>query len=173
MPEKLDIYDRNRNLTGKIALRTQEDALDDGEFIVALRAWVINHEDKILFTRRSFNKTQPGRWEPTGGLLTAGETSLQGIKRELKEEIGLEVNDDEITLLETKVEIEEHEKVNIFRDIYLVRKNITEKDLNFSDKEVIDAKFITIEEMIAMIDNDESFEWLRSFEHTYKQICKR
>ena len=31
----------------------------------------------------------------------------------------------------------------------------------------------TIEEMINMIDNDQSFEWLRSFEDTYKEICKR
>lgn len=173
MSEKLDIYDKNRQKTNKTIYRDEDVLLNDNEFIVALRAWVINYENKILFTRRSFNKTQPGRWEPTGGLLTSGETSLEGIKRELKEEIGLKVLDNEIELLNTQVETEEHEKVNIFRDIYLVRKDITEKDLNFSDNEVIDAKFITIEEMINMIDNDQSFEWLRSFEDTYKKICKR
>ena len=173
MSEKLDIYDRNRHKTNRTVFRDEDVLLNDNEFIVALRAWVVNNENKILFTRRSMSKTQPGKWEPTGCLLTSGESSLEGIKRELKEEIGLSVNDDEITLLETLVETEEHEKVNIFRDIYLVRKNITEKDLFFSDNEVIDAKFITIEEMIETIDNGESFEWLRSFEITYNKIFKR
>ena len=94
------------------------------------------------------------------------------MKREIKEEIGLDIKDNEISLINTQVEIEEHEFVNILRDIYLIRKDITEKDLVFADNEVIDAKFLTIEELIGYIDRGESFEWLRSFETTYKEITK-
>lgn len=172
MPEVLDVYDINKNKIGKIIPRIDHEPLLDGEFIIALRAWIINRENKILFTRRSLNKTHPGKWEPTGGLLTSGEDSLSGMKREIKEEIGLDIKDNEITLINTQVEIEEHEFVNILRDVYLIRKDITEKDLVFADNEVIDAKFLTIEELISYIDRGESFEWLRSFETTYKEITK-
>jgi 8-oxo-dGTP pyrophosphatase MutT (NUDIX family) len=91
--EKLDVYDKKRNKTGRIIFRDEDVLFNDNEFIVALRGWVINNDNKILFTRRSLNKTQPGKWEPTGGLLISGETSLEGIKRELSEEIGLTVLD--------------------------------------------------------------------------------
>lgn len=170
MSEYLDVYDINRNKLGKTIERTSDEKLEDGEFIVALRAWVVNKDKKILFTQRSMTKTQPGRWEPTGGLLTSGETSLEGVKRELKEEIGLDVENNEIQLLETIVETEEHENVNILRDIYLINKDITLDDITFVDNEVMDAKFITIDEMITYIDEDKSFEWLRYFEKIYREL---
>ena len=50
MSEKLDIYDKNRQKTNKTIYRDEDVLLNDNEFIVALRAWVINYENKILFT---------------------------------------------------------------------------------------------------------------------------
>ena len=53
MAEFLDIYDINKNKLGKTMPRFDHDPLPDGEFIIALGAWIINKENKILFTRRS------------------------------------------------------------------------------------------------------------------------
>ena len=96
----------------------------------------------------------------TGGLVVSGETSKQGIKRELKEEIGLDIEEDKIRLI--KEIVEENEKLNFFRDIYLIKEDINLDELSFND-EVIDAKYVTIEEFSKMIENNESFEWLKYF----------
>ena len=160
MAEKLDVYNIDKKRTGKVIERKQGVTLNNGEYIISVQCWIVNSEGKILLTQRSLNKNNGGKWEPTGGLVISGETSKQGIKRELKEEIGLEIEDNKIRLI--KEIVEENENLNFFRDIYLIKEDINLDELSFND-EVIDAKYVTIEEFSKMIENNESFEWLKYF----------
>ena len=107
-------------------------------------------------------------WEPTGGLVISGENSIQGIKRELQEEIGLNVSDNELFLVKEK--IEEEENCNSFRDVYIIKKDIDLNELHFYDGEVINAQYVTIEKLSYMIEQGESFEWLRYFIDLYRKI---
>lgn len=160
MAEKLDVYNIDKKRTGKVIERKQGVTLNKGEYIISVQCWIVNREGKILLTQRSLNKNNGGKWEPTGGLVISGETSKQGIKRELKEEIGLEIEDNKIRLI--KEIVEENENLNFFRDIYLIKEDINLDELSFND-EVIDAKYVTMEEFSKMIENNESFEWLKYF----------
>ncbi len=160
MAEKLDVYNTEKKRTGKVIERKQGVTLNNGEYIISVQCWIVNSEGKILLTQRNLNKNNGGKWEPTGGLVVSGETSKQGIKRELKEEIGLDIEEDKIRLI--KEIVEENEKLNFFRDIYLIKEDINLDELSFND-EVIDAKYVTIEEFSKMIENNESFEWLKYF----------
>ena len=160
MAEKLDVYNIDKKRTGKVIERKRCVTLNKGEYIISVQCWIVNREEKILLTQRSLNKNNGGKWEPTGGLVISGETSKQGIKRELKEEIGLDIKDDKIRLI--KEIMEENENLNFFRDIYLIKEDINLDELSFND-EVIDAKYVTIEEFSKMIENNESFEWLKYF----------
>ena len=50
---------------------------------------IIKDEENLLIVKRSENDSlYPGAWEFPGGHLEDGETLKQGLKRELKEEIG-------------------------------------------------------------------------------------
>lgn len=138
MVEKLDIYNREKVRTGKIVERREAVKLNKGEYILAVQCWIINKQGKILLTQRRLNKTHGGMWKPTGGLVISGENSIQGIKRELQEEIGLNVSDNELFLVKEK--IEEEENYNFFRDIYIIEKDIDLNELHFNDGEVINAK---------------------------------
>ncbi len=61
-------------------------------FVVAAHG-IIRNEDKILATRRSAtNDYKPGVWDFPGGKVEAGETPEAGLRREIKEETGLDVN---------------------------------------------------------------------------------
>lgn len=166
MIEKLDVYDKEKKRTGKIIERKQGVTLNKGEYIISVQCWIVNSEGKILLTQRSLNKTHGGMWEPTGGLVISGETSKQGIKRELKEEIGLDINDDKIELI--KEIVEDNKDLNFFRDIYLIKTDIDLKELSFKDNEVMDAKYVTIEEFSKMIENNEAFDWLDYFKELFK-----
>ena len=104
--------------------------------------------------------------EPTGGLVPSGEKSKDGAKRELKEEIGITVDDNDLILLKTNTE---KGNVNVFRDVYVINKDIQINDLEFIDSEVSDAKYVTFEEFKNMIDKGEAFKWLEWF---YEEYCK-
>lgn len=60
--------------------------------------------------------------------------------------------------------------MSFLRDIYLVNKEISLENIKFSNGEVIDAKYVTINEFNNMIKNGETHEWLEYFNELYKKI---
>lgn len=164
MYEKLDIYDINRNKTGKIIERKEGVTTLFNEYILGVQCWIINSNNEILLTKRKADKKDGNMWEPTGGLAQSGEKSLDAVKRELKEEIGITVNDDDLKLLKTNIDIG---NVNVIRDIYIINKDISINDIKFIDKEVSEAQYVTFEEFKTMIDNGEVFKWLEWFFREY------
>jgi len=155
--EKVDIYDRERKPTGKTKVRYQ-DSLEIGEYFIAVQALIINSKCEILISKRTEKKKKyPSLWECTQGVVVSGETSIQGILRELKEELGIVLEEKEAILLKTEM------TENKFKDIYLFKKDIEIEELKFSKDEVTDAKWVDIdtfteiikaEEMVPKIDID-------------------
>lgn len=52
---------------------------------------LIDREDRFLLTSRPEGKVYAGYWEFPGGKLEAGESVAQALKRELHEELGIEI----------------------------------------------------------------------------------
>lgn len=67
---------------------------------------VIIHEDRVLIARRG-NPPMKGHWGLPGGLLEVGETLLEGVAREAREETGLIVQP--VELIELLERIHRHE----------------------------------------------------------------
>jgi 8-oxo-dGTP diphosphatase len=61
---------------------------DDKTQVIAA---VIKRDDKYLICQRALNDRYGGMWEFPGGKLKANETFLDATKRELKEELGIQV----------------------------------------------------------------------------------
>ena len=85
MYEILDIYDKYCRKTGRTIERKEGNTLKKDEYILCVHCWIINSDNLILLTQRRKDKVKGGLWECTGGCVRAGETSIDGIKRELKE----------------------------------------------------------------------------------------
>ena len=94
-----DIYDKDRNLTGRTHRRGTP--WRKGEYGLVVCVWVYDGEGKLLLTRRAPQKSFAGTWENSGGAAQAGETSRQAISRELYEETGIRAEPDEFVLMET------------------------------------------------------------------------
>jgi mutator protein MutT len=65
-------------------------SLQDMPFVVVAAA-IIFHNGKLLLTRRKLDAHQGGLWEFPGGKQEKGETLEQCLRRELKEEIDIDV----------------------------------------------------------------------------------
>ncbi len=83
-------------------------------------------------------------WEPTGGLVQSGENSMDGAKRELKEEIGISVDDNDLILLKTNTEkglgifyLNPEKASDIFFKIDVSKLRITENSYFFIPNENI------------------------------------
>ena len=59
---------------------------------LAAKAFIIDSHDKVLIVKRADNDIQkPGIWELPGGRLEDGENPQRGLVREIKEEVGLNI----------------------------------------------------------------------------------
>ncbi len=58
---------------------------------IAVKALIVDSGRVLLIKRNEDDEHCPGIWEVPGGRLTDGENPLEGLKREVLEETGLEV----------------------------------------------------------------------------------
>lgn len=61
------------------------------EAAIHVVAGLLQRDGRIFLTRRPPGTYLAGKWEFPGGKLMAGETALAGLRRELREEIGIDV----------------------------------------------------------------------------------
>ena len=80
--EKRDLYDKDKNLTGKTIYKNFP--IPKGYYILVVLIFIQNSEGKFLIQKRS--KLKNGKFATTGGHPKAGETSIEGAITEVKEE---------------------------------------------------------------------------------------
>lgn len=164
--EIIDLYNKNKEKLGKTFVRKQDKLLED-EYYLLEQAWILNSENKILLTRRSLNKSYGGMWEATAGHVKAGETDLEGMQREVHEELGLNIEKNEFKFIKSLI------RKQAILDVWVVRKDINLKDLKLKNDEVTGAKFVSISEFKEMLNNNEIVENLTYFIDIYYQICNQ
>lgn len=121
MQEWNDVYDENRQLTGRVHLRGTP--WQPGDYGLVVCVWVYDGLGHLLLTRRAKGKSFHGTWENSGGAAKAGETSRQAIARELYEETGIRAKEEEFEFLYT-----ERDR-NTFYDFYCLKRCIPLKEI--------------------------------------------
>ena len=147
MDEYRDVYDKNRVFQNRTILRG--DKFKEGEYYVCCEVWLKNSKGELLITLRNPNKKAGGLWEFIGGGVLAGETTTQAAVREVKEEIGVDLTDNDLTYFL------EYKQRNYFMDIYLVNKDADVQTLILDKNETINAKWVSKAELQIMIANNE------------------
>jgi 8-oxo-dGTP pyrophosphatase MutT (NUDIX family) len=102
------------------------------------QVYTINENNEILVTKRHQDKTFPLLWEITGGSVIKGESLLEGAKRELEEETGIKVNEEDLHLIYKTTSGD-----SLYRSfITFIKTN--EQIITLQDEETIDYKWIPI-----------------------------
>lgn len=136
--ELVDLLNNRKELTGETCERN---AVPDGKYRLSIHIWIINDKNEILIQQRSANRKKfPNMWTNTGGACVAGETSIETVFRELKEELDITPNIDNLELIAS------YKREKDYVDVWVLRQNVNITDLKFNDNEVQDAKWVTIED---------------------------
>lgn len=138
-----DIYDGQRNLTGRVHKRGTP--WKPGEYGLVVCVWVHDGKGNLFMTRRAPQKSFAGTWENSGGAAQAGETSLQAITRELFEETGIRALPEEFELLDSDRD------QNTFYDFYCLEKAFALDAVKLLPGETDDAKWVSFAQVHQMI----------------------
>jgi 8-oxo-dGTP diphosphatase len=65
--------------------------MTEKNWAVAVKAFLVSDGKLLLVKRKQDNVQKPGIWEIPGGRLEAVESPFEGLKREIREEVGLEI----------------------------------------------------------------------------------
>lgn len=147
MEERWDIYDKNKQLTGRTMKRNNW-TLKDDEYHLTVLGVIRRSDGKFLITKRVMTKAwAPGWWEVSGGGVQAGESSEEAVRREVKEETGLDVRNAEGGYAFTYKRVNPDEGDNYFVDVYRFVMDIDEKDVSFQEAEIDGHMFATREQI--------------------------
>ena len=145
--ELLEIYNDEGKPTGKTVVRGDKNLkLEDNEHIAVGVIFIENSKNEFLIQKTS--KEKGGYYSSTGGHITEGETPMSSIIREIEEELGIKVKEDEIKNLGF-----------INNGIPLMFLFYMKKDINIEDiivqKEEVDyVEYKTKEEIEELINNN-------------------
>lgn len=119
--------------------------MPEGAFHVAVMAFIINDGRELLMTRRSSGKEAwAGYWECTAGSVLAGESSHEGMLREIREEIGFEMPAGQGRLVHSFIEDD------TIWDAWLFTMDLRLEDARLQEAEVDRIKYVGKEEFLRM-----------------------
>lgn len=156
MEEFFDVLNEKGNFIGKTESR--EKCHKEGLWHKAVVVFIINSKNQVLLQRRRPNKRMwPNMWDVTaGGHVLAGEFGFEAIIREAKEELGIELNKNEMTFLGSSIST--NNKADIinkhFNEYYIVNKDLDETRLTLQKEEVSEVKWIDKNDIIQKIKNN-------------------
>lgn len=158
--EVWDIYDEDGNYTGRTMERNSDIVRQKGIYHPCVDVWIINSDNKILIQRRSPQKKfRPNIWAMTGGSIQHGESPIEALKREVLEELQVELD-----VNKTK-KIKRYKTDNIWLDVYVAEQDIDLDKVVLQIEEVSEVKFATYDEIEKLFKNnefiDERWEYVR------------
>lgn len=157
-----DIWDKDGNKLPYTKFRGEE--LLDHEYHLVVRVWIINSKGQILLSQRGAKKRGAFLWECTAGSALSGESSKDTINREVYEELSIDLSDRTGTLLQ-RVRRDAHHD---FYEIWIYEKDILLSEIHYDGEEVINAKWVGINELECMISDGLLMPTLSIFPHLYK-----
>ncbi len=117
MDELIDILNSDGKKTGKTCMKSE--AHQKGIYHASVHVWIYDNNGNILVQKRAMLKdTHPNHWDVSvAGHIVAGESPIVSAIREIKEEIGLEIKENNL------------KKIGYFKSVFIHNENL--KDLEY------------------------------------------
>lgn len=160
MDEYINVVTASGEPTGKIALKSE--AHKKGWYHNTIHLWLYTKDGKILLQQRSHKKSiYPLLWDVSAaGHIDARESFIEAALRETKEEIGLQLQPEDLK----KIGVERHESSynngtiqdNEFHQVHIAELKIELKKLIPQPEEVEALKLVTFDEFQDLLKHSET-----------------
>ena len=145
MREKRDLYNSNLEKTGKTYFKG--DKIPEGYYPMVVMIAIENSKGEFLMQKRSEDKG--GDWGVTGGHPKAGETPVEGIITEVKEELGINIKKEEVQEFNSGCD-----GVDCYI-MYYLKKDINLNDIIIQEDELTEVRYFSMKELEKMVKNGE------------------
>lgn len=147
------VYDKSKKLKKIIAI-SQEKQLTEEEWLEGVSCFVINENGEVLIEKRVGRGLTPGKLDLCSGHIDNEETQTQAMIRELKEELGIEVEEamSVIKLDETAAPLgflSSNKKRNFFITFYCLKRATS--DVKIQEEEIEKIVWLPLEETFSLI----------------------
>ncbi len=161
--EKRDLYNRYKENTQSTILKEQE--IPDDYYTLVVTVLIQNSKNEILIQKRS--KQKGGEYGLTSGHPKSGENSLTGIISEIKEELGMEAQPQELKLMYSTRD----DSNKCFYDLYYLKKDYKKEKMLLQKEEVEKVYWLSEEKVKELCTRGEFKEsHIEAFEILMKKI---
>ncbi len=148
--ELVDILNVRKEKTGDTCYRNE---VPRGYYRLSIHIWIINDEGKLLIQQRSSNRKKfPNKWTNTGGGVEFGDNSFETVMKELKEELYLTPNTDNLEFIAS------YKRKNDFVDVWVLKENVNINELKLQIEEVQAIKWVSLDEWLELIRNEDGIK---------------
>jgi len=149
MDELIDILHTNGKPTGITAMKSK--VHQKGLFHATVHIWFYTTDGEILIQKRAITKNvYPGLWDVSvAGHIGAGEAILDSAIREVKEEIGLEITENQLLKIGVFKSVQKHSEQLIdceYHHTFLSELKMPLENLTKQQSEVDDLKLVSIKQ---------------------------
>ncbi|MCL2079462.1 MAG: NUDIX domain-containing protein [Oscillospiraceae bacterium] len=152
MVELWDVYDINRNKTGRLHERGKP--MEAGDYHLVVHIWIMNDKGEFLISKRALDITGwAGMWQTTGGSAVSGDDSLTTALKETVEEIGVVLDPKNGQLFKQYMSSHANDEGGAFYDVWLFRQDVNISSIIFKPDETCDAMWANKGKIKQMIDD--------------------
>lgn len=167
--ELIDILDENGNKTGSTS--TIDELHKSGKWHKVVGIIIYDFNNNILMQQRSLKEiSDSGKWDiSAAGHVNSGETEIEAIRRELLEEINLNLEENQIKFFMSYKKEVSNKVVNKkhLEDIYIAQiDSKTIDSFKVQKEEVEQVKWISINELKKLIEKNQ----LKSRNNMYERL---
>ncbi len=142
MAELRDLYDKDSNKTNKTYRKGEK--IPEGFYPMVVMVVIRNSNGEFLMQKRVPAKW--GDWGVTGGHPKAGETPMEGIITEVKEELGLDFSNEKFIMYDSGCDGKDCYRM------YIVNKDVNLNDITIQEDELSEVRWFSMEELKHMVE---------------------
>jgi len=143
--ERFDLYTADGQKTGQTMIRGTR--VPEGLFHLVVHIWIQNGKGQYLIQKRTLQvDSWKGLWFTTGGSVRAGEDSPETVEREVREELGLELDRDSGHYVMRVLRDNEY-----LTDVYYFQAEVDLSQLKLQESEVEAVRWATVGEIAGMM----------------------
>lgn len=174
MEEYIDIVDKQGHPIGTSA--TKSEIHSKGHLHNTAHLWLYTAKGNLLLQQRAASKLiYPLLWDVSvAGHINAGETIENGLIRETKEELGIDIKKEQLLKIGVFESFQSYPNGitdNEFHNTYIAKIQMSISNIEIQVDEVEAVKFITIDEFLKLLKHSKTNgHFVSSNQNYYKQV---